>query len=165
MRSFQIILLAWFMLPIYHLTGQEIFRPFKVVDYDQLKPYLSRENDTTYVINFWATWCVPCVGELPYFQDLEKQMEGKPFRLLLVSLDFKKDYDTRLKSFVEKHNLISNVLVLEDIRADVWINDIDPSWSGAIPATLVYKGEKRLFYERTFHSTEELLSIVKPLIN
>src|SRR5690606_37914073 len=90
MRLLYTVLLAWFVLPICSVTGQETIRPFKVLNYDQLKPYLSEDNDTTYVVNFWATWCVPCVGELPYFQNLERQMEGKPFRLLLVSLDFRK---------------------------------------------------------------------------
>lgn len=158
-------LLACLVCSSFLSKGQSETLPFPVLNYDQLKPILQQENDTTYVVNFWATWCIPCVGELPYFQDLEEQMKGKPFRLLLVSLDFKKDYNNKLKSFVEKHNLKSNVIVLEDNRSDYWINDIDRSWSGAIPATLIIQGEKRQFFERTFHSSEELLTIVKPFIN
>jgi thiol-disulfide isomerase/thioredoxin len=137
----------------------------RVLNYDQLKPLLQKDNDTTYVVNFWATWCAPCVAEMPYFLAMDSIYSDKPVQLLLVSLDFKKDYIRKLQPFVEARKLADKVLVLEDNRAAFWIDDIDPRWSGAIPATLVYKGEKREFFERTFHSVDELTDIVKPFLN
>lgn len=136
-----------------------------VLNYDELKPWLHQNTDTTYVVNFWATWCAPCVKELPHFIALDSLYEGKPFRLILVSLDFKKDYVRKLEPFVQKHGIVSNVIVLEDNRANYWIDDIDKSWGGAIPATLVYKGQKREFYERTFDDLRELSDIVEPFLN
>lgn len=136
-----------------------------VLNYEQLKPMLHQDNDTTYVFNFWATWCAPCVKELPYFQELDSLHADEPFKLVLVSLDFKKDYLSRLQPFVRDHHLEPFVVVLEDNRADYWINDVAPQWSGAIPATLIYKGEQRQFFERTFHHTDELSAIVKPFLN
>jgi hypothetical protein len=82
-----------------------------------------------------------------------------------VSLDFKKDYLSKLQPFVEKRELESFVMVLEDNRANYWIDDVDPSWSGAIPATLVYRGTQRTFFERTFSHVDELSDIVKPFLN
>ena len=137
----------------------------QIVNYDQLKPLLHNDNDTTYVVNFWATWCAPCVKELPYFVALDSIYGKGPFKLILVSLDFKKDYISKLQPFVAKRELEPFVLVLEDSRADFWIDDIDPSWSGAIPATMVYRGTKRTFYERTFNHVDELKDIVKPFLN
>lgn len=137
----------------------------QIVNYDQLKPLLHNNNDTTYVVNFWATWCAPCVKELPYFVALDSIYGNGPFKLILVSLDFKKDYISKLQPFVTKRELELFVIVLEDNRADYWIDDIDPSWSGAIPATLVYRGAKRTFHERTFHHVDELSAIVKPFLN
>jgi thiol-disulfide isomerase/thioredoxin len=137
----------------------------QVLNYDQLKPLLHNDNDTTYVVNFWATWCAPCVKELPYFVALDSIYLKGPFKLILVSLDFKKDYLSKLQPFVTNRNLEPFVLVLEDSRANYWIEDIDPSWSGAIPATLVYRGSKRTFYERSFHHVDELRTIVKPFLN
>jgi thiol-disulfide isomerase/thioredoxin len=137
----------------------------QVVNYDQLKPLLHIDNDTTYVVNFWATWCAPCVKELPYFVALDSIYGKEPFKLLLVSLDFKKDYLRRLQPFVTERDLEAYVVVLEDNRSNFWIDDIDPSWSGAIPATLVYRGQQRTFFERTFHDVNELNDIVKPFLN
>lgn len=136
--------------------------PVAVTDYDALKPMLRPAGDTTYVINFWATWCVPCVQELPYFLALDSAMAGQPFKLILVSLDFRKDYVRRLAPFVRERNLERYVIALDDNRMDYWINDVDPAWSGAIPATLVRRGETGRCYERTFHNLSQLQDIVKP---
>jgi len=137
----------------------------RVLSYEQLKPMLHQDNDTTYVVNFWATWCVPCMEELPYLLELDSVYRNHPMKLLLVSLDFKKDYIRKLQPLVRKKKLEDNVVVLEDNDANFWINDIDPTWGGAIPATLVYKGKERTFHERTFHELEELKTIVKPYLN
>ena len=136
-----------------------------VLNYEELKPMLEVQNDTTYLVNFWATWCAPCVKELPYFIQLDSMYEGKPFRLLLVSLDFKKDYLKKLQPFVRERGIINNVVVLEDNNANFWISDIESSWGGAIPATLVFRGKERVFLERTFEDVEQLSDIVEPFLN
>jgi thiol-disulfide isomerase/thioredoxin len=64
----------------------------RVLNYEQLKPMLHKDNDTTYVVNFWATWCSPCMAELPYFLELDSLYRNHPMKLVLVSLDFRKDY-------------------------------------------------------------------------
>lgn len=137
----------------------------RVLNYQQLKPMLHLDNDTTYVVNFWATWCSPCMAELPYFLALDSLYRNYPMKLVLVSLDFKKDYIRKLQPLVRKKKLEDNVVVLEDNNANFWINDIDPTWGGAIPATLVYKGKERTFYEQSFHELDELKEIVKPYLN
>lgn len=137
----------------------------QVLSYDQLKPMLHNGSDTTYVVNFWATWCAPCVQELPFFLALDSMYRDRPFKLILVSLDFRKDYLRKLEPFVQERDLEDYVVVLEDSRANYWIDDIDPSWSGAIPATLVYRADRRAFFERTFHHVNELDTIVKPFLN
>ncbi|MEP6647853.1 MAG: TlpA disulfide reductase family protein [Saprospiraceae bacterium] len=146
-----------------HLIGNDSLL-IPVYNYQQLKPFLSKDNDTTYVVNFWATWCTPCVQELPYFAQLKSTYKNRPFKLILVSLDFKKDYVRKLQPFVRERSLESEVVVLEDNDSNFWIDDIDHRWSGAIPATLVYKGKQRDFYERTFHDLNELNDIVKPYL-
>ncbi|MDQ3016070.1 MAG: TlpA family protein disulfide reductase [Bacteroidota bacterium] len=136
-----------------------------VLNYQQLKPLLHKENDTTYVVNFWATWCAPCVKELPHFMAMDSLYQGQPFKLLLVSLDFKKDYLRKLQPFAIERSLDDNVIVLEDNDANFWIGDIESTWGGSIPATLVYRGKERLFLERTFEDVGELTQIVKPFLN
>lgn len=129
-----------------------------------LEPYLKKDNDTTYVVNFWATWCVPCVEELPNFEKLNAEYKDKKVKVLLVSIDFPKMAETKLLPFVKKNNLKSEVVLLNDPDANTWINKVDSTWSGAIPATIIYKGDKRRFYEKSF-SFEELENEVKQFQN
>lgn len=125
--------------------------------FDELNNYaLQRSGDTTYVVNFWATWCAPCVKELPYFEQLRAKYEGKPFRQILVTLDSKKQVASRVEPFLKDKGMQSEVVLLADGKANKWIDRVDPSWSGAIPITVIYKGDNRAFYETEFHNLEEL---------
>lgn len=112
--------------------------------------------DTTYVINFWATWCGPCVKELPYFEELNALYDGQAFKQILVSLDDPKKLESKVIPFLAKNNIQSKVVLLADGKANSWIDKVDPNWSGAIPITLILKGDGRKFYEQEFHSTFEL---------
>ena len=132
-----------------------------VVDFEGLKPYLHRDSDTTYVVNFWATWCKPCVAELPYFEALHEDSKGKKIKVILVSLDFKKKIETNLVPFINKNKIASEVVVLSDADANTWINQVSPQWTGSIPATLVYNKQRWDFYEQSFDSFDLLKSILK----
>jgi thiol-disulfide isomerase/thioredoxin len=118
--------------------------PFPVYQaFSDMPALLDYRNDTTYVINFWATWCVPCVQELPYFERLQQEMAEKPVRIVMVSLDFKKDIPTKLLAFVRERPFTLPLLALADGRYAEWIDKVDPDWEGAIPFTIVYKGDRR----------------------
>lgn len=133
--------------------------------YAALEKTFKNDSDTTYVVNFWATWCKPCVEELPYFETLHNTYADKKVKVILVSLDFKKQIEKKLVPFIEKNNLQSNVVVLVDPDANRWIDAIDPEFSGAIPATKIYRQGKSAFYEKSFASFDELNNIVKPFLN
>ncbi len=132
----------------------------KVVDYEGLKPYLNKQNDTTYVINFWATWCGPCVKELPYFEKITENYKNQKVKVILVSLDFPKSYQKSLVPFVKRKALKSEVILLNDPDSNNWISKIDKNWSGAIPATIIYNKNSRSFYEKSF-TYEELEAALK----
>jgi thiol-disulfide isomerase/thioredoxin len=129
-------------------------KPVPVYDFDGFEPLLHQNNDTVYVLNFWATWCKPCVKELPAFEKLNEKFEDGKVKVLLVSLDFIKHYDSRLLPFITEHDLDSEVLLLNDPQSNRWIDKVSPEWSGAIPATLIYKDGMREFYERSFTYSE-----------
>ena len=133
-------------------------------NYDELSDYFSSQGDTTYVVNFWATWCKPCIEELPYFEQLYTQFEEKPVEIILVSLDFPNQIESKLFPFIQKHQLKSTVIHLNDPDANRWIDLVDPSWGGAIPATLVYRKEQRTFYEKSFESYADLETILDPFL-
>lgn len=134
-----------------------------VYDFEGLQPLLQKQNDTTYVVNFWATWCKPCVAELPVFEDLNKKYKDKKVKVLLVSLDFIKNYNSRLLPFIKDQKIQSQVVLLNDPRSNEWIDRVSPQWSGAIPATLIYRNNQRMFYERSF-TTPELEAEVQKFI-
>jgi len=136
----------------------------RVLSFDDFEPHLHFKNDTTYVINFWATWCAPCVEEIPAFEKINREYSGKKLRLILVSLDMPEQIESRLIPFLEKHDVSVEVLVLDDPDSNSWIDKVDPSWTGGIPATLVYNNKFRSFYERSF-TYDELKQIVKQKID
>jgi thiol-disulfide isomerase/thioredoxin len=137
----------------------------RVIKWPELERQLNIKSDTTYVINFWATWCKPCIKELPHFDNLEKTFEGKKIKVLLVSLDFKRQLETTLRPYLEKNGVVSEVVLIDEPDYNSWIDKVDPSWSGAIPATLILNNRTgvRNFYEQEFTS-EELYKTVKPLL-
>ena len=134
-----------------------------LVPFSSLEPLLHPSNDTTYIFNFWATWCKPCVAELPYFEALNKKKQGEAFKLYLISLDFPKQIESKLIPFMEKNNLLGEVMVIEDPDPNTWIDRVDPSWSGAIPATLIVKADRRTFHEGELDSIEEIESLIQKL--
>jgi thiol-disulfide isomerase/thioredoxin len=117
------------------------------------KDYLQPNNDTTYVINFWATWCIPCVKELPYFEELNKKYQNQKVKVVLVSLDFTMQ---QVEAYADKKSLKSEIVLLSDSKTNSWIDKVDSSWSGAIPITLFIKGDEKQFYEKDYHNIEEL---------
>lgn len=135
----------------------------EILDYNGLEPYLTRTDDKTYVVNFWATWCAPCVKELPHFEALNKNYKENNVEVLLVSLDFPHQYEKNLKPFIKKHDLQSKILVLDDVDQNTWIPKIDENWGGAIPVTIIYNKNKREFYNKTF-TYEELETELKQFL-
>ncbi len=94
-------------------------------------------TDTIYIVNFWATWCAPCVAELPEFNALENHFTGMPVKVLLVSLDFKEDHTFKLARFLELKHIKPEVVWLKDTNPNDFIPKIENSWEGSIPATMV----------------------------
>jgi len=133
-------------------------------DFDDLETSFDLSGDSIHLINFWATWCKPCVEELPFFEEARELLSDQKIKFTLVSLDFKKQIESKMLPFLNEHKIGSEVVVLTDGKSNVWIDKVDPSWSGAIPITMIKKGDNHLFYEVEFYSTEELLEKIKPLL-
>ena len=124
--------------------------------------YLNPKDDTVRVLNLWATWCRPCVEELPYFEDANREYAPRKVKVVLVSVDFSSDYDSKLLPFLKKKKIASEVVLLDEQDANAWIDKISPEWSGAIPATLILNPEKGIhtFKEGSFER-EELFNLIE----
>ncbi|RZN83415.1 MAG: TlpA family protein disulfide reductase [Winogradskyella sp.] len=136
----------------------------EIYNYDGLKPLINKTDDKVHVVNFWATWCAPCIKELPHFEKVKAEYEAKDVEVLLVSLDFPRQYETKLKPFIEENQIQSEIVCFDDVDQNRWIPAIDSTWSGALPATIIYKGNKRQFYEKSF-TYEELEKEVQQFLN
>lgn len=128
----------------------------EVIKYNQLESILDSKTNDNRVVNFWATWCGPCVKELPQFEALLEKYKSENLEVILVSLDFANNLDSKVQKFVEKKGLKSTLYLLDETDYNSFIDKIDPSWSGAIPATMMLsaRNEKKLFLEKEFKEGE-----------
>jgi len=111
------------------------------MDFEEFEPLLYKNNDTLYIVNFWATWCKPCVSEMPYFEMIGVEYSHQKIKIILVSLDFPNKHDELVIPFIENKGIKSKVIHLTDMKAYQWIDKVNPQWSGAIPATVFYQGD------------------------
>jgi thiol-disulfide isomerase/thioredoxin len=157
--KFLIVTLSLFLAARFNSIAQA-----RIVKFNAIDSLLNNHSSTTVILNFWATWCKPCVAELPYFEELNKNYAAANARVILVSMDFKREFEKRVLPFIEKNNIKSEVLLLDEPNYNSWINKVDSAWSGAIPATIIITKNKKLFFEKDFPSYAELENVVKPLI-
>ncbi|PTX41475.1 thiol-disulfide isomerase/thioredoxin [Christiangramia gaetbulicola] len=146
-------------IPNYYTSGIPVYEKF-----EDLEPLLNIENDTTYVLNFWATWCKPCIKELPHFKELDSIYKKEKMKIVLVSLDFPKDVDTKLVEYAKENQIEDKVVVLLDGKYNNWIDKVSPEWSGAIPATYIYNRERNELFQGAFENTKDLIDVIEPFL-
>lgn len=138
----------------------------EVINLDSFLTILNNESDSLLVINFWATWCKPCVEEMQEFLRIEQEFENEKVKFVYLSLDFRRDFETKLMPFVNKRKIMSDVLLLDEPDYDAWINIVEPAWQGSIPATLLLtpKAENRHFHEGqlTYLELKKLINTYLP---
>ncbi|MBF4515611.1 redoxin domain-containing protein [Flavobacterium sp. ANB] len=156
-KTFKIFL---FVCLAFTLTAQS--QKVKLINVDQLQERIKNGKDSTYVVNFWATWCAPCIKELPNFEKLGAEYKSQKVAVLLVSVDFKSKLASNVVPFVKRKNLKNEVFLLNESNPQEYIDRIDPSWSGSIPATIFIKNDKRKFIESEL-TYEQLLTEYKNL--
>lgn len=129
------------------LAGQNI----EYIKVPELTKILNNPDNKLFVINFWATWCLPCIKELPNFEKAAKDYDPAKVKFILVSLDFPSQIEKRLIPFLKKNKVTLDVAVMTDIDYNSWIDLVDPLWQGNIPATLFLNNatQKRYFHMGT----------------
>lgn len=152
----------FFILVLFAFSVSGYSQNVKLLNIDQLNERIKNGKDSTYVVNFWATWCAPCIKELPHFEKLNAEHKAEKLAVLLVSVDFKSKLKSAVIPFVKRKNMKSEVFLLNESSPQEYIDRIDKSWSGSIPATLFIKGAKRTFIESEF-TYEQLLTEYKKL--
>ncbi|HFA50065.1 MAG TPA: TlpA family protein disulfide reductase [Bacteroidetes bacterium] len=142
--------------------AQQAAVPFPVyMAFDEFEHHIRQNNDTTYVVNFWATWCKPCVAELPFFEKLISEKKGQAIKVLLVSMDFPKQIKSKLIPFVKEKKLEKNVVALADMDYNSWIDKVSGEWDGAIPFTYIYNNKNKVIKTGEMDGYEELEELLK----
>ena len=155
--------LFFLILISYSVQSIGQIKVYKTFDEFNQSRLLNLHPDTTYVVNFWATWCAPCVEELPYFERLAEETADQHVEIVMVSLDFKRDVREKLLRFIQDRPLNLPVIALTDTKTNVWIDKVDPEWGGAIPITVIYKGDERAFIAEQFSDYDELAQAVNSI--
>lgn len=104
----------------------------------------SKQNDTLYITNFFATWCGPCMKEIPEFKAKMEELKGKPVKFTFVSLDDKTDWNEAVKNFADEHGLHKNIVLLDgaNLKPEFFTTNFK-TWKGeTIPFTILKKGDK-----------------------
>ncbi len=150
--------MAFGLLSVTYVSAGE---PKKIPMYtfSEFEHWLTKDTDSVYVINFWATWCAPCVKEIPDFEKFNAQYKDQNIKVLFVSLDFPNQIESRVVPFIERMNMQAEVIVLNEPNANKWIPVVNDDWSGAIPATVIYGRGFYAFFEEelTFQDLEETI--------
>ncbi len=149
------ILLSAFIFVSFFANAQDV----KVLKYDEFQAYAEKQTDKLLVVNFWATWCAPCIKELPHFMEVNSTYSENPgFEMVLVSLD-KTDHLPRVKNFLTKRNITVKSFLLEDAgKAKEWMPKFDTKWGGSIPATIFYKNGKKVAFVEGELSKDKLVA-------
>ena len=144
MKKFIILLIVIFI----SLTS--FSQGLSIIKIETLEKRIKNNSDTTYIVNFWATWCAPCVKELPYFDSINNTYLNSKVKVILVSMDFKENLMTKLIPFIAAKKLRSEVVLLDELNGNYFIPMISDQWTGAIPATLIINNKKKInhFFEK-----------------
>lgn len=124
-----------------------------VYDDNALAQLLNQKDDLVHVVNLWATWCAPCVKEIPDFERLNEEFKSKGVQVTLISLDMEDQFESKLVPFV-KQNIKSDVFVVLPENDTDFPNKFDKNFNGALPATLIYDKDKRYLINGTTNYNE-----------
>ena len=125
----------------------ETASPFRQIELspDQTSQILAKKNnDTLYVTNFFATWCGPCMREIPHFKDKMQELKSQPVKFTFIGLDAKEDWPTKVKAFAEENNLSQNIVLVDGEKlTPAFFPANFKQWDGgSIPFTFMRKGDK-----------------------
>ena len=136
----------------------------KVIKYPELLTMMEEDHsDQLIIYNFWATWCAPCVKEMPHFDKVNSEENVK---VKFISFDDVNKLEERVRPFLKRKGIQSEVYLLNETDYNEFIDKIDNRWSGAIPATIVFNNDtgEKLFFEKEF-SEEELTTMIRNQLN
>ncbi len=142
------------------VAGQEI----EDKDFNSFYKDIVSGSNGIVIVNFWATWCKPCIEELPVFERINSESDSLSLKVVLLNLDFNSKYKNSVSEFLQKRKLLSRVIHLNDTDPNKWIDKVDKQWSGAIPSTVIFKDGNKIYFKEGQVTYEELNAEIKKVI-
>jgi thiol-disulfide isomerase/thioredoxin len=151
-------LISYFIL----LTSFTFSQTIRKVKITEVEEYI-KNSDHPLVVNCWATWCAPCIEEIPYFMETVKKYSDQKVELLLVSLDFQTSYPAKIQELIKRKKFEATFFWLNETNADYFCPKIDPKWDGTLPSTLFVNNKTayRQFFGRPMTDRQVELEVKK----
>jgi thiol-disulfide isomerase/thioredoxin len=122
-------------------VSQEIISINNVNDIVNIK---NQNAGKVFAINFWASWCKPCVNEFPALVKLNKNYNSRNFNLIFISLDFKEEVSTKLLPFLKINDVDYTTYYLDTNSPEEIMDYLNKKWDGGIPATFIFDKSGKL---------------------
>lgn len=132
----------------------------------EIQDLISQEHGKVVLLNFWATWCLPCLEEFPDIVEVEKRYRHRGVAVISVSADHPDRIDSELRPFLEKHRPDFDVCLMREKDIERVPSSIDPEWTGKLPATFFFDRRGRPSVKRYSRmSREEIVKILDYLLD
>ena len=134
-------------------------------DAPALKRAIAAQKGHVVLVNFWATWCGPCVAEFPAIVKAGRQYRAQGLSVIAVSADSAKDLHTKVEPFLAKQGATFPSYLEKSADPEDFINALDPTWQGDLPRTFIYDREGRRVKTLTGEQTaQSLAAAIKPYL-
>lgn len=110
----------------------------KPVTSAELQDIIRHRNGKVLVLNVWATWCLPCIEEFPDLVKISSTYDASKVEVIGVSIDYADEVKTKVRPFLKKHRVLFPIYLAQFASQERFIDSIEKSWNGAIPATFIY---------------------------
>lgn len=156
--------LFFFLLTLIYWPAQA--QDMKIIQIAELQSMLNKATDTTLVLNFWASWCAPCLKELPEFEQVGHTYANKKVKIIFINLDKLDKLESKVKPILKRYQIQSEALFLNESDANTWIDKVDPNWQGSLPYTIILNNTKNLRINiESAITREELENKLQPFLN
>lgn len=136
------------------------------VDERGLQAIIEQHRGKIVLVNFWATWCQPCIEEFPDLMEIARQFQPLGVEVVFVSIDELEEVNKKVVPFLKAHGVTFRTYVKKTRDDEAFINGVDMTWSGAIPATFIYDADgalaRRFVGQQNFKIFVEALQALLP---